>query len=212
MNKNLHKPSSKSVFNYTVLLDDLIEPLSPAHSTCSFDDCSPKEADVQAFKLQMAETQTREMTVRSDRDTDLESPIKPDFVKSSKCERLRKSDGALPWAARVRHSELKNFLTDESDDEEPLRLEQGQWGHVVGAQSGRYAPPRSKFSLSSCFKHNFSQFGQESFMESKLNLEFPLKNRRKKLKTAMRGRHFERVLARLSIFVENGEASASLFF
>ena len=212
MTKNLLMPSSKSVFNYTVLLDDLIEPLQPTSPKGSFTDISSLGPSPCNQKFQFSECPTTEVTFGSDRDGDPESPFKINQSKISKCQRLRKSDGALPWLSRNKHSEMVKFLTDESDNEEPFSFDEEESGHVCETKSTRSRGKRSMFSLASCFKNNFSHFGQNSFASSKLNMEFPSKIRRKKLKTAFKGRHFERVVARLSLAIENGGTCTSNLF
>lgn len=207
MKKNFPMPASKSVFNFKVLLDDLIEPISSENSATSFEFCSPSGAHELKAKMRLSECKTSKCTEKSEWKSDFESPTKAEIVKPSKCERLRKSDGALTRYKRKKHGETKNFLTDASEDENKASRENDDWGRVFGGQSRG-----SKFSLSSCFKDNFSHFGQKNFMESKLNVEFPSKIRRKKLKAALRGRHFERILKRVSVFVENGEPHSSFFF
>lgn len=207
MNKNLPKLQSNLAFNYTLLLDDVMELASQSHSESSYGQSHPYSFDNFGCKDSFAEIRTQERELDSDLDSDIESPIKFNEIKIENEERLRKSDGCLPRnVIGKKHSKVLDFLTEDSDEEE----QEFGWGfnnfHLkkfTETKSDKVEENILNFSLSSCFKNNLSHFGINSFMSSKLNVEFSDKINGEKLKQALKSKHFDKIMAKITKVIEN---------
>lgn len=208
MNKNLLKPKSNSAFNYTLLLDDVMELASQSHSDCFNQSSYHYSNDYFGCKASFAEIRTQGKDV----DSDLESPIKFNEMKKGKETRMRKSDGCLPRGVIVKkNAKVLDFLTEDSEEEEQMG-----WG-FNDFQPKKFAETKSEkvgenilnFSLSSCFKNTMSQFGINSFMSSKLNVDFSEKINGKKLKQAIKSKHFDKIMAKITKVIENGRTCSS---
>ena len=195
MNENLLMPQSKSAFNYTLFLDDVIQMTPSFQEDTSFN--LEEELEFNGFdrKASFAECETQAMMGSASNDSDLESPIKVGHSKPAKTERLRKSDGCLPWGIySKRNTNALDFLSDNSSDEQDMK----GWSFnisepVSNCETKSDIPGKnlSNFSLYSCFKNNLSHFGMNSFVQSKLNVDFPSKINGKKLKSMLKKKHFE---------------------
>lgn len=210
MNKNLPKLQSNSAFNYTLLLDDVMELASQSQSESSIGGSPCFSPYNFGCKASFADIRTQGREMNSDLDSDLESPTKFDCTKIDKAERLRKSDGCLPRGAVVtKHSKVLDFLTEDSDNEDR------EWGSnefhqkiFADTKSEDVSENTLNFSLSSCFKNNLSHFGINSSMSSKLNVEFSDKINSKKLKQALKSKHFDKIMAKITKVIENGRTSS----
>jgi hypothetical protein len=210
MNENKSPKETCAFFNYTLLLDDIMEPRlgpfskdpQPSHTLLA----SPG-------KCSMGDCKTQAFTNATHEASDIESPLKIDlFDKNGKHERLRKSDGALYLAAQNKSSGLKDFLSEQ--DQEEIQGEHGmkqmQWDfdfseEILKVGETLSDAPRenvSNFSLSSCFKNKLSEFTLSSFIHEGRGSRMKISG--KKLRKALGKRHFDRVLLKLSKVVESG--------
>lgn len=208
MDETLGKAASKPVFNYTVLLDDLLE--LPGHPSPGPRFGAPASLEPRGGKAQFVFPECATAALTEPSEGNPESPLKFGLERPRPRERLRKSDGALPWGGRNKHSALPTFLTDESDSEERLAFEGRGPAPPLETHSSAGGARRAKFSLATCVR-DFSAFGRDSFAQRKPALPFAEAPRAGGLRRALGGRHFERVLARLAPFVESGRSFSPIF-
>lgn len=210
MNETLPPKDPTVFFNYTLLLDDFIQPPLGPFS----EDAEPSPVLLESpGKCSMNECITQALTNASQEGSPMESPLKFEtFDKHGKNERLRKSDGALYLNSQNKGLALKDFLSDNDFDEmkEKEISERRNWnfdffGEIVGVGETLSDGPRenvSNFSLSSCFKNNLSEFTLSSFMNKKKRAKVKISG--KKLRRVVGRRHFDMVLRKLSKVVEFG--------
>ena len=213
MNKNLLKPKSNSAFNYTLLLDDVMELASQSYSDSPFEFSGNFSPDSFGCKAPFAEIRTQGVELDSDQDLDFESPTKFNEMKKGKEAKMRKSDGCLPRGVIVKNQpKVLDFLTENSEEEEEGRdcgFNDFQPKKFAETKSEKVGENILNFSLSSCFKNNMSHFGINSFMSSKLNVDFSEKINGKKLKLALKSKHFDKIMAKITKVIENGGTCSS---
>jgi hypothetical protein len=206
MNENMLKTKSKSAFNYTLLLDDVIE--FNHHPSDSLDYDPYLSFPCADAKLEIAECRTHVVNLQSENDFDAISPMKPSNSKNFKGGRLRKSDGGIPWSTTQKLAKVNDFLTETSENEDEefpiLDINDKSKEKVNETKSEIMRNTVCNFSLSSCFKDNFSHFNKISFNSSKLNVDSSPKINLKKLRNALKNKHFDNIIGRLSSLIENG--------
>ena len=206
MNKNLLTNESKSAFNYTLLLDDVVQLNTPTpQKFCT--DFNPSFVDpCNDFKLGIAECRTQAVNPHSENDFDIISPMKSANFTQLNGERMRKSDGALRLANAKKANQIHDFLseTSEDDDEFPILESDQDKKHETKSEIAKIGTPN--FSLSSCFKNHFSHFNNNSFGSSKININLPVKINKARLKGALKNVHFENIIAKLSLALEKGKS------
>lgn len=206
MNENTLVRHSKSAFNYTLLLDDVVEMHPPGDSEPRFPFSLEAGRPGAQRKASFAECRTQALTAETGSDSDLDSPRKGATWACPPPARLRQSDGCL-FRHPKKPSQVADFLSQKSEDEpEP----EDAWDVALPGTGGleetlSEAPAEnlSNFSLSSAFRKDLSHFGIDSLC-SKERSGRPVKISGSKLKGALKRRHFAQVLSKLSKFFERG--------
>jgi hypothetical protein len=206
MNENKRSPYPRSAFNYTLLLDDVIELNLSSFQDSSFDLSSSERSIHCDTKFGNAECKTQLIKLDSEKSTEIESPLKMSSSKNTKEERLRKSDGGLPWNYKNKDSKILDFLTETSDNEDDdfLNFETEMRTDLCETRSDITRKNISNFSLSSCFKNNFSHFDESLGISSKSESRNTLKIRGEVLKQTLKKRQFDNIIGKLCSLIENG--------
>lgn len=206
MIQNKRNNQSKSAFNYTLLLDDVIENDLPDFETSSFALSSLDRSDDLEKKWGISDCLTL-LPNPCSQDSELESPTKMSNCKNVKDERLRQSEGGLPWTRQKRNSQIQDFLTESSDCEEN-QVWDLQAGEGVGETRSDVAGKKvSNFSLLSCFKNNFSDLdGTLGIGEKSRSI---LKIGGMTLRKALKNRQYDNVIDKLKSVINNGKVRPS---